>query len=78
MLEIDFVCNKGAQRVYVQSAFQLSSTEKEQQEKRPLIKVDDSFRKFIVIKDDITRRQDANGVITISLKQLLTDKDCLE
>lgn len=76
-IEIDFVCNKGAQRVYVQSAFQLSSDEKEQQEKRPLIKVDDSFRKFVVIKDDIVRRQDTNGVITISLNQLLTDKDCL-
>ncbi len=76
--EIDFVCNKGSERLYIQSAFALSSLEKEEQEKRPLRKVSDSFRKMVVVKDDILPRRDDAGISTISLQSFLMDEDSVK
>lgn len=77
-IEIDFVCNKGAERIYIQSAYSTSSLEKEQQEKRPLNNINDSFRKIIVVKDDILTRKDENGIITMGLKDFITNKNSID
>lgn len=77
-IEIDFVANKGSQRYYIQSAFALPSPEKTAQEERPLKKVPDSFKKIIVVKDNIMLHRDDNGITTMGLKQFLLDPDSLE
>ena len=77
-LEIDFVCNKGAERIYIQSSFALPSIEKEQQEKRSLNNVYDSFRKIVIVKEDILTRKDSNGIITMGLKDFITNKNSLD
>ena len=64
-IEIDFVANKGSQRYYIQSAFALPSLEKVAQEERPLKNVPDSFKKIIVVKDNIMLRRDDNGITTM-------------
>lgn len=77
-IEIDFVANKGSRRYYIQSAFALPSSEKAAQEERPLKNVPDSFKKIIVVKDNIMLRRDDNGITTIGLKQFLLDPDSLD
>jgi predicted AAA+ superfamily ATPase len=76
-LEIDFVANRGSERYYIQSAFAMPSEEKIQQEGRPLLKVKDSFKKIIVVKEPIIHRYNENGVLIISLKQFLFDENSL-
>ena len=76
-LEIDFVANRGSERYYIQSAFAMPSEEKIQQEGRPLLKVKDSFKKIIVVKEPIIHRHNENGVLIISLKQFLFDENSL-
>ena len=70
-LECDFVINKGNQRYYIQSAYALYDDEKEKQEKRSLLKIDDSFRKIIIVRHGSKRTVDDNGIVTISLKEFL-------
>lgn len=77
-LEVDFVVNNGAERVYVQSAFNMPTKEKEKQERRSLINIADNFRKVIVVKDDIKRKIDDDGVITIGLFDFLLDEQSIE
>ena len=48
-LEVDFVCNKGSERIYIQSAWRMPDAEKMEQEKRSLRLVDDSFRKLLIV-----------------------------
>lgn len=77
-IEVDFVCNKADERVYVQSAFSIPTTEKRQQEERPLVNVGDGFRKVVVTKDNVIRHNDENGILIISLKEFLMDEGALE
>ncbi len=77
-IEIDFVANKGSRRYYVQSAFALPSEEKRIQEERPLINVSDSFKKIIVVKNNIQLHRDNEGVTTMGLKQFLLDANSLD
>lgn len=77
-IEIDFVANKGSRRYYVQSAFALPTEEKIQQEERPLRNVPDSFKKIIVVKDNIMLRRDEDGIVTMGLKQFLLNPDSLD
>lgn len=76
-IEIDFVVNKGSERIYIQSAFALPSEEKIHQELRPLISVRNSFKKIIIVKEDILLRRDSNGIITMGLRQFLMLPDNL-
>ena len=76
-VEIDFVANKGSQRYYIQSAYALPTEEKQQQEVRPLRAVGDSFKKIVVVKDDILLRRDDYGIVTLGLRQFLTDDNSL-
>lgn len=76
--EVDFVCNQGSQRYYIQSAFSLPTNEKVTQEFRPLLGIQDSFRKIVVVKDDIIVRHDEKGITTMGLKQFLLDENSLD
>lgn len=76
--EIDFVCNQGSQRYYIQSAFALPTEEKRRQEYRPLYNVQDSFKKFVIVKDDILPRRDDNGIVTLGLRHFLLNENSLE
>ena len=77
-LEIDFVANKGSRRYYIQSAFMLPDEQKQQQEERPLLRVNDSFKKIIVVRDNIILRRDDNGLVTMGLRQFLLDENSLD
>jgi len=77
-LEIDFVCNKGDQRYYIQSAFSIPGADKMEQEQRPLVRVADSFKKFIVVKDDIKPWRNEKGITIMGIWDFLLDKNSLD
>lgn len=77
-LEVDFVVNKGAERIYIQSAFRMPTEEKVVQEKRSLLNTNDTFRKIIIVGDDIKRKTDEQGIITISLYDFLLDPHSID
>ena len=77
-LEIDFVANRGSQRYYIHSAYALPSEEKRQQETRPLYAVADSFKKIVIVKDDILPHRDDYGIVTLGLRQFLLEENSLE
>lgn len=70
-LEVDFVANKGNRRYYIQSAFALPTDEKREQELASLKRIDDSFQKIIIVRDDIASYYDDNGVLMIGLWDFL-------
>ena len=73
-LEVDFVVNRANIRYDIQSALALSSEEKREQEINSLKRIDDSFKKIVVVKDDIIPRYDEQGIYYIGVKDfLLTD-----
>jgi len=78
LLEVDFVVNQGSQRYYIQSAFALPTPDKIWQEERPLVNIPDSFKKIIVVKDDILLRRNEEGIVTMGLKQFLLDANSLD
>lgn len=77
-LEVDFVVNNGADKLYIQSAYKIPDELKEKQERKSLVNIDDGFRKMIIVKDEIKRKIDDDGVITIGLFDFLLDKKCTE
>ncbi len=77
-LEIDFIANKGNKKYYIQSAYEMPTEEKLYQEKRSLNKVGDSFKKIIVVKDNIRPITDEEGIVTIGLINFLLDPNSLE
>jgi predicted AAA+ superfamily ATPase len=74
-LEIDFVANMTNDKIYIQSAYHLPNSDKVRQEIRPFLNVDDSFRKFIIVRDSIDVRKDDYGITTIGLKYFLLNDD---
>ena len=77
-LEVDFVCNLGSKRYYIQSAYSLPDEEKRQQEIRPFRKIDDSFKKIVITKDIVPAYYDENGVLTINVYEFLLDPSSIE
>ena len=77
-LEVDFICNLGSARYYVQSAYSLPDEEKRLQEIRPFRKIDDSFKKIIITKDIVQPHYDEYGILTINIYDFLLEPDCLE
>ena len=77
-LEIDFIANKGNNKFYIQSAYSMPDSEKREQEERPLLKINDSFKKFIITRDYIKTWRDDNGIITMSLFEFLNNINSLE
>lgn len=76
-LEVDFVCNLGYQRYYIQSAFAMPTREKVLQEERPLIKINDAFQKYIVVGTPTPTYQSEEGIVIVSLYDFLTNKKLL-
>ena len=70
-LEVDFVANKGDKRYYIQSAFTLPNEEKREQELASLKRINDSFKKVIIMRDDISPYHDENGVLIMGLMDFL-------
>lgn len=77
-LEVDFVVNQGSKRYYIQSAFTMPDEEKIKQEKASLLRINDSFKKIIIVKDDIMPYHDENGITTIGLFDFLLKRDSLD
>ena len=77
-LEIDFIATKGNNKYYIQSAFDMPDLAKEQQEKKSLIKTKDSFKKIIVVKDDIKLKRDDNGITTMGIFDFLLNENSLD
>ncbi|MGM9692806.1 MAG: ATP-binding protein [Alloprevotella sp.] len=70
-LEVDFVCNKGSQRLYVQSALALPTQEKIDQETNSLRRIDDGFQKTVVVGDHTIGSHDENGILFINIYDFL-------
>ena len=77
-LEVDFVCNQGSKRCYIQSALRLPSEEKREQELRSLRSIDDSFLKFVITENAVKRYQDENGVVFMNIYEFLLDENSLK
>lgn len=73
--EIDFVANKGSQRYYIQSAYSIPTEEKREQELASLLKISDSFRKIVVVGDEIMPYTDNNGIYFTGLFDFLLNDD---
>ncbi len=77
-LEVDFIANKGNNKIYIQSAFSMPNPEKINQEERPLLKINDSFKKIIIVKDYIKRTRNESGIITMNIFDFLLDNNSLD
>ena len=77
-LEVDFICNLGSKRYYIQSAYRMESDEKRRQERASLLKVDDSFKKIIVTGEEGPLTRDEAGITTISVYDFLLKDNSLE
>ena len=76
--EVDFIANRGNNKFYIQSAFAMDTEEKQAQEKNSLLNIKDFFKKIIVVKDDIKRKRDENGIVTMSIYDFLLDEKSIE
>ena len=75
---MDFIANRGNNKIYIQSAFAMDTEEKQAQEKNSLLNIKDFFKKIIVVKDDIKRKRDENGIVTMSIYDFLLDETSIE
>ena len=73
-LEVDFVVNRGSQRYYIQSALTVGDPEKRKQETESLRRIPDSFKKIVVVRDDIIPWHDDNGILFIGVEQFLLEE----
>lgn len=76
--EVDFVANKGSKRYYIQSAFAVPDEEKRNQEIASLIKIPDSFKKIVVVREDILPWHDENGILYVGIQQFLLDESAID
>lgn len=77
-LEVDFVCNKGSKRFYIQSAYALSDKEKMEQEQRSLVNTGDGFKKIIITKDAVAPLYNDEGILVMSVYDFLLNPDSME
>ena len=77
-LEVDFVCNRGNQRYYIQSAFAIPDNNKMQQEQKSLVHIGDSFKKIIVVKDRIKLWRNDEGIVIMGIMDFLLNPNSLE
>ena len=76
-LEVDFVVTRGSEKYYIQSAFAMNTESKQEQEERPLNAIGDSFKKIIVVRDNIRVRRNDMGIVTIGIRNFLLDENSL-
>ena len=77
-LEVDFVCNQGNKRYYIQSALNLDTSEKTMQESKSLNNIGDNFKKIIVVKDNIKLWRNEDGILIIGIQEFLLNKNSLD
>lgn len=77
-LEVDFVINKGHQRYYIQSALNVDSSDKKEQETASLRRIDDSFRKIVVVRNSIVPRHDDDGIFYIGVEDFLLNESIID
>lgn len=77
-LEIDFVCNKGSGKIYIQSAFMIPDRAKMEQEQRPFSCLPDSFRRVMIVKDAAMPWYNEDGTLVVGLRDFLLDPSSLE
>lgn len=77
-LEVDFICNLGSRRYYIQSAYRMESEEKLRQERASLLRVDDSFKKIIILGEECPVTRDESGITTIGIYDFLLKDNSLE
>lgn len=77
-LEVDFVATRGSEKYYIQSAFAMPTDEKRMQEERPLNAIGDSFKKIIVVKDNIKLRRNEMGIVTMGIRRFLLSENSLK
>ena len=77
-LEVDFVCNKGSQRFYIQSVYALPDKEKMEQEQRSLVNTGDGFKKIIITKDAVAPLYNDEGILVMSVYDFLLNPDSME
>ena len=77
-LEVDFVCNQGNKRYYIQSALNLDTPEKTLQETKSLNNIDDNFKKIVVVKDNIKLWRNEAGILIIGIQEFLLNKNSLD
>ena len=75
--EIDFIANKGNNKIYIQSALNIDIREKREQEEKSFMNVNDFFKKIIIVKDNIKRWRDDKGIIIMGIVDFLLDEDSL-
>ena len=73
-LEVDFVANKGSQRYYIQSALRIENEEKREQETNSLNRINDSFKKIVIVRDNIVPWHDEQGVLYIGVEEFLLNE----
>ena len=76
--EVDFVCNLGSKKIYIQVSYEMNSLDKEIQERKSLINIKDSFKKIIIVGDISKPRMDDNGIITMGIYYFLLNEDSLD
>lgn len=77
-LEVDFICNKGSKRFYIQSAYALPDKEKMEQEQRSLVNTGDGFKKIIITKDAVAPLYNEEGILVMSVYDFLLNPDSME
>lgn len=76
--EVDFIATNGIDKYYIQSAYALPDNDKREQELRSLKRINDSFRKIVIVGDDIATYTDSNGIVFMGLMQFLLNDDILK
>ena len=76
--EVDFVANSGSKRYYIQSAFEVSSDTKRQQETQSFRRIGDSFKRVLIQNQPVVPWHDNNGILTIALTDFLLKEDALD
>ena len=77
-LEIDFIANKGSSRYYIQSALNVDSQEKRKQETESLSRINDSFKKIVIIKESIVPYHDEQGILYLGIQDFLLNKNSVD
>ena len=77
-IEVDFVCNQGSKRYYIQSAYALPTESKTNQELRPLLNVNDFFKKIVIVREDIKPYSNEQGITIMGIRYFLLNSNSLE
>lgn len=76
--EVDFIAKMGSRITYIQSTYRIDDPEKKEQELRSLLKINDSFKKVMIVGDYMRPNMDDNGILFIGLMQFLLDENSLD